>query len=289
MNNDEWSGNALFGYVVIDKPELKVSEYEAFQGYYCGLCKALKKSFSYKSRFLLSYDCVFLYVLYSSLKNDKPDIKRQRCPIHPVEKRFVIDTDGAEFAASMNILLSYRKFMDDAQDDSSAKAKTAALMFKREYKSCREKYPEIAGRIEKSIDELNALETENSSDIDRTADVFASMLGYIVSTIDREDELSLYDLGYAIGRWLYLIDAYDDMDDDRLKGRYNVFLSKFGDNMEEAKASAEFNLYSAANSAGMALNRLDLKRNLGILRNIILSGLPKTTKKILLGGNNGSI
>ena len=57
----------MFGYITADKPELRVKEYHQYRGYYCGLCQAMAE-YGQGGRILLSYDCVFLYILFSALQ-----------------------------------------------------------------------------------------------------------------------------------------------------------------------------------------------------------------------------
>ena len=52
----------MFGYVVINKPELKIKDFDKYQEYYCGLCQAMAE-YGQGGRILLSYDCVFLYIM----------------------------------------------------------------------------------------------------------------------------------------------------------------------------------------------------------------------------------
>ena len=278
----------MFGYITIDKPELKMREYDVFQGYYCGLCKTLK-AYSEKSRFLLSYDCVFLYLLSAAIAGDEAEIRQENCIAHPIKKHYVIRGKGADYAAAMNILLSYRKFRDDVQDEKSTAAKAASVLFRRDYKKAKKKYPEIAAKLEEGIAELSEKENSGCIEIDEVADTFAKILGLILKELDPVDAISLYEMGYSLGRWLYLVDAYDDLESDREKNRYNVFLNRFGDDKEAAKAAAEYNLYASANAAVRALSRLELLKNKGIIENIIMDSIHKTTKRVLNGGKNGSL
>ena len=56
----------MFGYVVVNKPELKFKEYDVYRSYYCGLCHALKKRHGYKGQMTLNNDLTFV-MTYSSI------------------------------------------------------------------------------------------------------------------------------------------------------------------------------------------------------------------------------
>ena len=53
----------MFGYVTVNRPELKVKELELYRSYYCGLCAELHRRYGRKGQLLLSYDCTFLLLL----------------------------------------------------------------------------------------------------------------------------------------------------------------------------------------------------------------------------------
>ena len=57
----------MFGYVLPDQKELKIRELEMYQGYYCGLCLALKKQYHFLGRLSLNYDMTFLALLLTAL------------------------------------------------------------------------------------------------------------------------------------------------------------------------------------------------------------------------------
>ena len=54
----------MFGYIVVNQPELKMKEYDEYRKYYCGLCKSLKDRYGARGQISLSYDMTFLYLLF---------------------------------------------------------------------------------------------------------------------------------------------------------------------------------------------------------------------------------
>ena len=45
----------MFGYLTINKNDLKVKEYEEYQSYYCGLCKVLKERYGHIGQMTLTF------------------------------------------------------------------------------------------------------------------------------------------------------------------------------------------------------------------------------------------
>ena len=52
----------MFGYVVINKPELKIKDYDKYQEYYCGLCQSLKQNHGRRGQLTLNYDLNILFI-----------------------------------------------------------------------------------------------------------------------------------------------------------------------------------------------------------------------------------
>ena len=83
----------MFGYISIDKPEMKVRDFETFRAYYCGLCRQIRRDYGQLPRLVLSYDCTFLYILGAALEDSIPEYAKKRCPVSPIRKRGFAATD----------------------------------------------------------------------------------------------------------------------------------------------------------------------------------------------------
>lgn len=276
----------MFGYVSVDKPEMKIKDFATFRAYYCGLCKAMGRELSQAGRFGMSYDCAFLYLLLASTSDRKPEYRRERCPASPFAKKTFAVDDGAEYAAAVNVLLSVSSLRDHAQDDHSIPARIGVATLKSAYRRATEMDRDLAQLIQIHLDELAELERNRERDLDRVSHVFADMLGEVFCQHDKRHTV-LYKLGYYLGRWIYLIDAYDDLEKDLEKGAYNPFAEKYhmerngkcSDIYEEAK----FLLNSSLAGVVQAYELLDIKKHKGILDNVIYLGLYQKTGYVLDG------
>lgn len=275
----------MFGYISIDKPELKIKEYETFRAYYCGLCHALKH-YSEKARMLLNYDCVFLFLLMEAQREKKPEYHPLKCAVHPLEKRAIVTTDGADYAAAVNVMLGVLSMKDHARDEKNLFCGISSAILKKDYEKAKSKYPETAQKIEENLAALAEAEACNEAEIDRVTDHFAVILGEVFTCgAQKGAERQMYSLGYNIGRWIYLIDAYDDFEKDVKKGNYNPFVARFGrTKTEEMRKNAEFHLNASVTNACMAYDLLEIQKHDNILQNILYSGMYKKTEQILKGG-----
>ena len=262
----------MFGYVNAYKDLLRVCDYNVFRGYYCGLCKQLGKNFNQLVRFGLSYDMTFLAILISSLDNCKIELKYQNCIAHPISKRPVIKGDeGILYSADMSVILTYMKLKDDWQDEHSFKS-LARIAYLFPMKKCAKKYPEQYRCIRENLLKLSRLENNNCKNLDEVADCFGKLLEGIFNINNNK---ALAWLGYHIGRFIYIADAYNDIEKDIKNNSYNPFVAMYGKDLKKddfkamVVSSLEFTLSEISN----AYNLLDIKKNKELLDNIIYLGL----------------
>lgn len=248
----------MFGYVTVVKEMLSDDAYNTFKAYYCGLCKAIGKRCSQSARLGLSYDMTFLAMVLSAVDKDAPALNDRRCMLHPCRLNLCVENDRAtEYAADMGVILSYLKFLDDWRDEKSIKSLFALILFKRGERKVRKRYKEIYYKIKGCLDELSNLENGRCSEIDRTADCFARILSVLFTPpfiTDENEKRILEWLGYNIGRWIYIIDAYNDIDKDRKKKNYNTFLVKNSvPSKDDLNVSLTFTLENAASAYNLSL------------------------------------
>lgn len=279
----------MFGYIVPDKPELKVREFDRFKSYYCGLCKKLKKEYTFFSRLFLNYDCTFLSLVIDSLNADAPTCTTEACAFSPFTKKCIAYTADAKYAAAINVLLAKNSLKDHIRDEKKLYLIPAVWMLARGYRKARRDFPEAAETIEAALKRLKALEDAKEASLDKAADVFAVMLSDLVMAGVSQDQRAFKHLGYHVGRWLYLIDAADDLDSDIKKKCYNPLIYRYRYDLKESvqdfkariREEVSFNLYYSLSEAAAAYDLIDFKKNQTILTNIMYSGLKKRTQQIL--------
>jgi hypothetical protein len=271
----------MFGYVCPKICELKVCEFENYKSYYCGLCKTVRKNYSNYAALFLSNDCVFMYILFSSVSDTKPELVKNWCILHGRKCKYTINDKGADYAAAIGVLLTAAKIEDDIRDTGRLKSRFARLLLRGAEKKAAARYPEAKKAIDDMTSLVVSLEREGSDDIDALSHSFACMLGKLFEAADEKNWETLYELGYNIGRYIYIIDAADDMQEDKEKGEYNVFLQRFGEDRTQAEKSAKFNLFMSLAQAKKAFDSLTIIKNQGILLNVITHGMTEKAQSVL--------
>lgn len=283
----------MFGYILPEKPEMKIKEYELFRAYYCGVCKSIGRRYGQLKRLLLNYDSTFLAVLLAAVAGEIPDVKKERCIAHPVVKRHIAGKSAIiDYASDIDILLAYYNLDDKRRDDGSIPAGTAMLLLKRAHGKLKKKYPEKCDIIESRLAELHQLESEGCASMDRAAEPFARLMEEVTAygplcETEKSDK-ALRWIGYNLGKWIYLLDAFDDLEKDIRDKSYNPLIKQYKYEDEDIiefksriRERVEFNLTYSLNQIAAAYELLEVKSNRGILENIIYMGCLRKTENIL--------
>ncbi len=276
----------MFGYVTVGKNQLTEEEYGVFSSYYCGVCKAIGKNASQTARLGLSYDITFLALVLSSLSDDGITTE-ERCVVHPFKKRRCLRGDKAiEYAALAGVVLSYLKLKDDWNDERSIKSFFGMTLFRRAYKKARKQLPDAYNCIKKQLDILSSYEKAHSSSIDDTAEAFGKILQLLFVPPYIDDEKlcrKLSWMGYNLGRWIYIIDAVNDLESDIKTGGYNTFKEMGYSDQRECAQAMELSLTLTLEGIASAFELIDFKRNRDIIGKIIYISLKEKQRLILSG------
>lgn len=261
----------MFGYVNVNKDELTPEQQERYHSYYCGLCRALQKRHGVSTRMTLSYDMAFLCMLLSSLYECAEETGSETCMSHPLKKHNWVSNEYVEYCADMTIALSYYKLLDNWADDHSIAALSAARILQPKHLAVARKYPMQCSAIHNRLGQLAQLERDNCHDLDRVSSCFGELLAEVFDC--RRDMWSspLREMGYALGKFIYLMDAYEDLDADIKKCRFNPLLGIAGKPGYEEHCKDILTMLMA--QCADAYEKLPCLQDADILRNIIYSGV----------------
>ena len=292
----------MLGYVKAYIPELKVREKELYNAYYCGICKSIEKRYGQIPRLVLSYDSVFLAMMIEAFNRDMEAVSMEHCITHYIKKRPMIrNNTGVDFAADMTLLLAYYNFSDDIKDQEKIKGKVGSSLLKNSFKKISRKYPDLTEKIEKNLTELYLMEKKENDSLDVMGEIFGKVMEAIflegIGNSDKKIARPISEMSKHLGRWIYLIDAYDDLEKDIQRSSYNPLIHRFSYDegigiklfKGRIKEDVEFNLYHYLSYLSNAFDLLDIVKNKEILKNIIELGLLKETESIMEGKNEGSL
>lgn len=285
----------MFGYVRINKPELKVKEYEAYRGLYCSLCKAVGRYYGVLARLTLSYDITFLLLSRLSFLCMRPDFKEGRCPFNPTKRcNYCRNADEElKYAASVSMMLFYYKVKDDISDGSFFRRLFMYFVLPYAYMKNRKAkrfYPHIEKEIALAMSAQAETEKSGTAVTDMAAHQSAHVLGVIMAEGMGDKKESAYRFGYGTGKWVYLCDGADDIRKDLKRGSYNPFIIKYGikgqaDIIEKVVEDIEGQLNMSCALVIEAYEGAGETTLRPIIENIIYEGTEKVMNNILKGKN----
>lgn len=292
----------MLGYVTTEKQELKMREYEIYRGYYCGVCKSIGRRYGQIPRLALSYDAAFLALVLAGIRKEPDRISKEHCIIHPVKKNTAIQNEAIDYAADVMLILTWFKLQDDVRDEKKPSAYAALNLMKPLFRRLRKSRENLCEAIGGLLAEMSRLEKEKCANLDQISDTFAKILEKVFveggSHADANTRRVLGRLGYHLGKWIYLMDAWDDLEGNIKTGAYNPLVYRYdyatgqtsgktGDPAtpeafrDSIRAACEWHLLVCCEEMGKALDLLEIQKNSGIIENIVYMGLLRRTEKVL--------
>lgn len=281
----------MFGYVKPYQPELKIREFEAYRAVYCGLCHTLGKRYAFAMRFILNYDQTFMALLLLSIRDEPATVCRRRCPAKLRKLPACESGKELQFVADCSVLLAYHKLRDNLHDASVKKKLLSGLSYPYVawmQRHAAKRQPQAAERIAVAMHAQAQVEREHAG-IDAAADPTSRMIAdlFLLGAEHRADERVLYRFGYFLGRWVYLMDAVDDLQQDVQSGDYNPFALAWNLSKESDFAAARERTVGLLNScvyemqAAFAL--LPVQHYEGVLENTVSLGLTHMQSAVIKG------
>lgn len=281
----------MFGYIRVLEDELKIRDFGIYRGIYCGLCKSMNKNTGITSPLTLTYDFVLLALIRSGINGEGFTVRPGKCIAHPIIKRPVAkDNEALRYCAAVSAVLTYYKLLDDKNDRDTKKrivVKSTLRQAKRNMKKAIKSFPkyklnELADDVQMRLNELALLEESRSDSADTCADVFGRLLAKCFSHCveDTEKGAICNELGYRVGRWIYLIDLCDDFKKDLKTGAFNPLICAGYTELPETLLRGTLERESLL--AYEALKKLNIKFSdiFSIAENILCYGMHSVIDKI---------
>ena len=286
----------MFGYIRVNKPECKIREYEYYRAVYCGLCRSLGRCTGQCSRMALSYDMTFLSLVRMALENRRPTIVKGRCPLHPLRARpMAKPPKGSEeeqvlsLCACATVLLSYHKLRDDLADERGLKrlrALAAIPFFSLPRRRALRHFAPLDKVLFDGLSELSRWEKSGETSVDVPAEMFGVLLGEVLAyQLEEPTARIAKEIGVHLGKWIYLIDAIDDYEEDVKRGRYNPLAKVYPNGLDtQARESLSVALTVELCEAEKAFDLLDYPDGdmEAVIKNVLYLGMPQTAKRVVL-------
>ena len=268
----------MIGYIKTYQLDLKFREYYRYREYYCGLCRSLGRNHGQRSRIMLGYDMTFLAILLDGVYDSETEKNRFRCMLHPFSRRHSLSNAFIDYAADMDLYMAYLKCLDDWHDDRNLFRGISAFFLRGTAKRIEASYPEKSLAVREALEELHRFEEERSMDFEGAAGCVGRALAEMFRFGGLWDD-RLAAMGFYLGKYIYLLDAYEDLEEDIRKNRYNPFLelSRENDFHERVRGILKMMISRSAEEFEM----LPVDENMALLRNIIYAGAWNSFQQIV--------
>ncbi|MBR2783764.1 MAG: hypothetical protein IKD93_06195 [Firmicutes bacterium] len=265
----------MFGYVRLNEPELKIKDFQAFRSVYCGVCRGLRRH-GLSSWAALNYDMTFLALVLISLYEEAAPARPCRCLLHPFSRISQVSDQWTDYAADMTVLLTYYQCLDAWHDEKKVLPRAEAALLKRARDKVAQSYPRQAQAVADYVAQLDEVEERQDPNIDLGAGLTGEMLAELFACREDEWAPTLRELGFWLGKFIYLMDAAEDVEQDRRHGCYNPLLLQEelkGKGEADMQEYCELLLTAMMGECAQAFERLPLLLYGDLLRNIVYSGV----------------
>ena len=272
----------MFGYVTPLTPELKVKEQLLYKSIYCGLCRCMGQRVCTESRMTLSYDVVFLVLIRLRLTGEKVTFGSSCCMTSPFRTKTMMESNPTlEYCAAAGSLLAYHNLADNAKDHKGLRGFGSRLLFGMAGRLKRKAaLPDLDAEIEAKLTALAEEEESEAVTVDSAGTRFGELLAAVFAYgLDGSERRIASEIGFHLGKWIYLADAADDYETDRKRGEFNP-LREFDRESLRCALTLELEAVSRAMSL-IGDGDADLTH---LTENIIYLGMPHRIATILSRG-----
>lgn len=261
----------MLGVMTVRKEEMKFREFDRYRGFYCGLCCAIGKRCGKACRMALSYEMTFVALLLTALYEEETYSEMKRCAFHPIEKRLVLSNDALNYCADLSALVSYYDLRDGWEDERRADKLMESELLKKAARRAGEAWPRQREAVENYVRALHEVEEKNDQTLDAAANLTGEMMAELLVLHEDVYVRDLRELGFYLGKFIYLCDCYEDIERDIEKKNYNPLIARR--ESETFAQDCEAMLSDMMARACRAFERLPILEDAEILRNILYSGI----------------
>jgi hypothetical protein len=173
-----------------------------------------------------------------------------------------------EYAADMTVALTYFNCLDDWTDDKSVPRKCYANVLQSKYENVKKKWPVQCNVIETELEKLADIESKNTPNPDEAANCCGRFMEAVFVPKSDNWEPYLREIGFGLGKFIYIADAACDYYNDIKKNRYNP-LVLIGEKPENIRPA----LTQMLGNVSKAFEILPIVQDAHLLKNILYSGI----------------
>jgi hypothetical protein len=239
----------------------------------------------------LRYDAAAMVLLCMAARGTQPVFEQKRCFLHPFTKAPVLaPCEETKAVSCMMAALAYYKCKDDMADEKGMARLGAYLLypyFSYLRRRAARRMPEIDLIVQQGMQAFAKAEKESGDSADIPANAFGTLMGDLLAyDTQGETRAILHELGSAMGRWVFLLDAAEDYETDVKKGRFNALHALYKEHEldEQHRTTLDMLLGAEIADAVAAADLIDWNGRddlRAVVYNILCMGMPAQAGKVL--------
>ena len=195
-----------------------------------------------------------------------------------MKKQQILQDVFTGYGADMNLILAYYHLKDDWVDEKKISGFLGTCALRRRVRKVIRRYPRQCRVIQKELKNLADCEKRNVMELDEPAGCFGRLMAELMVWKKDHWEETLRALGFFLGKFIYIMDAYDDLEKDRKEGNYNPLRSICGEPDFHERCREMLCMMIAECTA--QFEKLPCIQDIDILRNILYDGVWNKFRKI---------
>ena len=263
----------MFDYVSVKQDYLSKEELDKYQAYYCGLCKKLKENCGSKGKMLLNYGMTFVIILLSSIYTPIEVEQLGICGLHFTRKRKHLTNCISDYVACMSIMLSYYSVVDEWKDEHNPVKNRISALLRKEYEDMAAKYPRQANAISEYNEKMKTYEQNEEVNIELVSGTIGELFGEIIAWKEDCYYEELKNFGFYLGKFVYLVESYEEFETDERKNKYNPLRIFKDENKDDFEILFMLMLKSLMFECEKSLKRFPIVTNKKLIDDILESGV----------------
>lgn len=270
----------MFEYIKNNKKEWSGTDRYIYKKYFNGINYSLKKKIGQKSQTFLNIDMTFLAILLSGIYEPKEKVEIFNSHFPPFKKHKRINSIIIDYVSDMYILLGYYKLYAEYMYTGNILKKRKADSIKPYLNKIKDKYERQIDVIEKSFMKFHEAEKSGEDNLSLVSNFNGEMYQsiFLYKENDRWSK-DLSDMGFAIGKFLYILNSYEDIEHDIKIKKYNPIVKSKRFYKVNFETFIRQLIETELKCVRDCFNKMPIEKNYDVLNNILNKTICHKKKK----------
>jgi hypothetical protein len=276
----------MFGILHLNSSCLGISDKNVTTSHMCGICNFLSARYGFEFRKLTNHDATFYSILCAAQSEE--ETSSQKCPLR-FQKPKTVRSVGIEYASAISLLMAKTKIDDDLRDQNNLFSRFRAQRINRVFPLAINELTRLQFNlkyVQSQIKRQQMLEDQKCSVLSEltkpTENVVSEVFTHTATlTKTEENATPLSVLGRNVGKLMYLVDSYVDLQSDTAKGRFNALTNCYSNQITGINAKIKTLTAQSLIEISSSAKKLKLHKHSKIVNQALVSSLSQRLESML--------